>query len=125
MPGLSPGTDGPDSYSLCLGSRAAHHYSMRSPTSNPLPLPSACFPKRTVKSCLLKKNRRRSTRRAHSRPLRRPPLSTAAAPSKPIGTQQGTPFFYSHLTQHATFLIACGFNTHSTAVGPRFSTTDF
>jgi hypothetical protein len=98
---------------------------MRRLISNSPVVPALASPKPTVQSCLLKKPNDDVPR------ARQIPGSCAASPgdghctSKLIGTLQGTPIFYSHLPQQATLHIACRFNTHTAAVGPRFSTTDF
>src|SRR5438105_697277 len=101
---------------------------MRSPTFNPLHLPSACFPQANGEVLSAEeKRRRRSTCRADSRLLRRPRLGRATTSLRPLATPHWTLFSYSHVPQYPTVLFAPhrGFNTHSAAVGPRFSTTDF
>jgi len=101
---------------------------MRTLTANPLVLPRLASPKPTVRSCLLKKSDDDVSRASQIRgfyaglfpqPRLHPPSTSALSKVHRCSYPDFPP------TAQVLSALRHGFNTHSPAVGPRFSTTDF
>jgi hypothetical protein len=101
---------------------------MRTLTPNPLVLPRLASPKPTGRSCLLNKSDDDVSRASQIRGLyaglfpqpRLHPPSTSA-----LSNVHRCPYPDFPPTAQLLSALRHGFNTHSPAVGPRFSTTDF
>src|SRR5207253_4413441 len=103
----------------------ATSHDMRWLISNSPLVPALAFPKLNGVVMSAKEKRRRPTHPAGSWLLHCPLLARATIPSKPIGTQQGTPFLWSHFPSTQRFSSPAASIPIAPLVGPRFSTTDF